>query len=1141
MSLRRRTAWWLWLGAMLAGTTGCELLAQVDRSKIPDGITSGGQGGQGGSAPCGNGVLDDVEACDDGNATAGDGCSDACAVEPGYACAGEPSVCTDGCGDGQLGGSEACDDGNSAAGDCCTAACQIEPTCEIEPNDDAGQANDLVDILAGGSYLRGHVDPESDVDYFRFEVPAGATGSFAAETLTGLGGLACGANDLDPAFHVLDATGASLAENDDIAPDIGNYCARVLVEGLGPGDYYFTINRSPFAGPAAFGYLNDVNVLLAQCGNGVTEGAELCDDGNTAGGDGCSAQCAFESATPEIEPNDTPADAGANPHIDGNALISGAITPIGDEDWFAVDLTGIGDLKIETFEAGSLTDCDGVDTTLALFAPDGTTVLASDDDSGPVACAALDPAADPDLTRLDPGTYYIRVREFGGDADVAGYNLLVRITALCGDGVRQIAEECDGGPGCAEDCTRIPVCGDGLVGAGEMCDDSNTADGDGCSATCQIEGVIAETEPNDTTAEAAANGATSPDAIFAGAVSPDGDVDYYAIDVPGVADLVIETFDASGSGSCAGIDTVVGLVAPDGSTLLAEDDEGGIASCSRLDGPAVSQLAPGTYYVSVTDYHGGTIPGYTLQVSFAALCGNGAAEGAEECDGGAGCDASCQRVPSCGDGLVDAPETCDDGNTAAGDGCGATCQIEATGEVEPNGTAAEALVQGPFPIGELIAGSITPETDADVFAIDVASVSDVRVETFGGSGPGACAGADTFVELLGPDGATVLAEDDDDGADTCSLIDPPGDAGAKHLPAGTYYVRVQSFNHESLIAGYTLRVSLDAACGNGVAEGAEECDGGAGCTATCDRVPACGDGFVDHPEGCDDGNTADGDGCSAACQLEAVVPEVEPNGALAEADASAVQLGGDARITGAIGAVGDQDHFRLTLAAATVLRLEVLDGTAGDCQGGITTTLRVLNSFGAVYAADDAAGDVLASGVAGCSALVVRLPAGTYYVQVEEQGDDATVPFYLLDVKAQGSAGSESEDNNAIGVADVVNGSDVHVAGVHPDLQDSDFFRINVPAGRSIRAEIVEGGGETCESGEVDSRLTLFDGNGVQLADDDDGGRGLCSTLDGTGSTPRDAGAHALTAGNYYLRVRSSAFASGTPESFSYRLAITVR
>jgi cysteine-rich repeat protein len=43
---------------------------------------------------CGDGVVDQWEACDDGNNSGGDGCSPACNVEPGWTCTGTPSVCT---------------------------------------------------------------------------------------------------------------------------------------------------------------------------------------------------------------------------------------------------------------------------------------------------------------------------------------------------------------------------------------------------------------------------------------------------------------------------------------------------------------------------------------------------------------------------------------------------------------------------------------------------------------------------------------------------------------------------------------------------------------------------------------------------------------------------------------------------------------------------------------------------------------------------------------------------------------------------------------------------------------------------------------------------------------------------------------
>ncbi len=85
---------------------------------------------------CGNGVAETdwlpsgearTEACDDANTTAGDGCSAACAVEPGYFCSGAPSMCAPVCGDGLLAGLEQCDDGNAQSGDGCSATCTVEP------------------------------------------------------------------------------------------------------------------------------------------------------------------------------------------------------------------------------------------------------------------------------------------------------------------------------------------------------------------------------------------------------------------------------------------------------------------------------------------------------------------------------------------------------------------------------------------------------------------------------------------------------------------------------------------------------------------------------------------------------------------------------------------------------------------------------------------------------------------------------------------------------------------------------------------------------------------------------------------------------------------------------------------------------
>ncbi len=75
---------------------------------------------------CGNRKLDGGETCDDGNASAGDGCGATCRVEPGYACDVLGALCTSVCGDGVQIYPEHCDDGGLVGGDGCSATCQVE-------------------------------------------------------------------------------------------------------------------------------------------------------------------------------------------------------------------------------------------------------------------------------------------------------------------------------------------------------------------------------------------------------------------------------------------------------------------------------------------------------------------------------------------------------------------------------------------------------------------------------------------------------------------------------------------------------------------------------------------------------------------------------------------------------------------------------------------------------------------------------------------------------------------------------------------------------------------------------------------------------------------------------------------------------
>ena len=68
-------------------------------------------------------------------------------------------------------------------------------------------------------------------------------------------------------------------------------------------------------------------------------------------------------------------------------------------------------------------------------------------------------------------------------------------------------------------------------------------------------------------------------------------------------------------------------------------------------------------------------------------------------------------------------------------------------------------------------------------------------------------------------------------------------------------------------------------CGNWIVESGETCDdgnnvNGDGCSAACqiERTPICPNGIVESPDTCDDGNTTNGDGCSSTCQTESSPP-----------------------------------------------------------------------------------------------------------------------------------------------------------------------------------------------------------------------------------------------------------------------------
>jgi cysteine-rich repeat protein len=286
------------------------------------------------------------------------------------------------------------------------------------------------------------------------------------------------------------------------------------------------------------------------CGNGVTEAGETCDDHNTVSCDGCSSTCQIERC--------------------GDGRVG-------------CDAQG----RHEACDDGNTVGCDGCAadcTRRDRICGDGITECGEQCDTG--AAIDCDPGACSAWCQIEGcGNGRVECAEQcddGGASATCSATCLLLTPPMCGDGHQDPGEGCDDGntadcDGCSRLC-QPEGCGNGVVECEEECDDFNTTPCDGCSGSCHLEtcgnGVVDCGEECDLGDDNGKPGTNCLACSFAPICSAD---------VSGACIPCNDVLDCDPLGRCAGTDCLDGVCTPD-PVDCTSDDPCEIGSCDPLDG-----------------------------------------------------------------------------------------------------------------------------------------------------------------------------------------------------------------------------------------------------------------------------------------------------------------------------------------------------------------------------------------------------------------------------------------------------------------------------------------------------------------------------------------------------------------------------
>lgn len=200
---------------------------------------------------------------------------------------------------------------------------------------------------------------------------------------------------------------------------------------------------------------------------------------------------------------------------------------------------------------------------------------------------------------------------------------------------------------------------------------------------------------------------------------------------------------------------------------------------------------------------------------------------------------------------------------------------------------------------------------------------------------------------------------------------------------------------------------------------------------------------------------------------------------------------------------GDRDWYRVDLAAGQGMRVAVNSGEAADALADPYVV--VYGPDGAELARDDDSGEGLNAWLEFQAAS-----AGVHYVEVRGFSDDAAGRYYLM--LTAGEIGASPDGVEMLAANDEGRMATIGAAG------DVDWFAVQLVEGRPYRFSV-----EGVEPAALaDPMLTLFDEQGNQAAIDDDGGTGVNSYLSFTSAAGglyyAAVSGYGDSAGRYWLR-----------------------